>query len=112
EFNLLSQARRQPGSTFKTFVLTTAIERGINPASTYYVSAPFTYRPGENGNCEDGSWWFVKTYDSTYSGWTSIERATIRSDNSVYAQLTLDLGAARGAATARKMGGRSRLAWK
>jgi penicillin-binding protein 1A len=109
EFNLLSQARRQPGSTFKTFVLTTAIERGINPASTYYVSAPFTYRPVENGNCEDGSWWCVKTYDSTYSGWTSIERATIRSDNSVYAQLTLDLGAAKVAATARKMGVRSRL---
>jgi penicillin-binding protein 1A len=109
EFNLLSQARRQPGSTFKTFVLTTAIERGINPASTYYVSAPFTYRPDENGNCEDGSWWCVKTYDSTYNGWTSIERATLRSDNTVYAQLTLDLGAARVAATARKMGVRSRL---
>jgi penicillin-binding protein 1A len=109
EFNLLSQARRQPGSTFKTFVLTTAIERGINPASTYYVSAPFTYRPVENGYCEDGSWWCVKTYDSTYNGWTSIERATLRSDNTVYAQLTLDLGAARVAATARKMGVRSRL---
>jgi penicillin-binding protein 1A len=109
EFNLLSQARRQPGSTFKTFVLATAVERGINPASTYYVSAPFTYRPVENGNCEDGSWWCVKTYDSSYVGWTSIERATLRSDNSVYAQLTLDLGAAQVAATARKMGVRSPL---
>jgi penicillin-binding protein 1A len=109
EFNLLSQARRQPGSTFKTFVLTTAVERGIDPSSTYYVSAPFTYRPVENGNCEDGSWWCVKTYDSSYVGWTSVERATIRSDNSVYAQLTLDLGAANIAATARKMGVRSSL---
>ena len=44
QFNLLSQARRQPGSTFKTFVLTAAVERGLDPASTYYVSAPFTYR--------------------------------------------------------------------
>ena len=45
QFNLLSQARRQPGSTFKTFVLAAAVERGMDPSSTYYVSAPFTYRP-------------------------------------------------------------------
>jgi penicillin-binding protein 1A len=109
EFNLLSQARRQPGSTFKTFVLTTAVERGIDPSSTYYVSAPFTYRPVDNGNCEDGSWWCVKTYDSSYVGWTSVERATIRSDNTVFAQLTLDLGAKEIAATAQKMGVRSPL---
>ena len=68
EFNLLSQARRQPGSTFKTFVLATAVERGINPSSTYYVSAPFMYRPVADGNCDDGSWWCVKTYDSSYTG--------------------------------------------
>ena len=41
QFNLLSQARRQPGSTFKTFVLAAAVERGLDPVSTYYVSAPF-----------------------------------------------------------------------
>ena len=74
EFNLLSQARRQPGSTFKTFVLATAVERGINPSSTYYVSAPFTYRPVADGNCDDGSWWCVKTYDSSYSG-VDLDRA-------------------------------------
>jgi penicillin-binding protein 1A len=44
QFNLLSQARRQPGSTFKTFVLAAAVEQGIDPDSTYYVSAPFTYK--------------------------------------------------------------------
>ena len=91
QFNLLSQARRQPGSTFKTFVLAAAIEQGIDPDSTYYVSAPFTYEPDDKGNCDDGTWWCVKTYDSSYYGWTSIERATLRSDNAVYAQLTLDV---------------------
>jgi penicillin-binding protein 1A len=109
EFNLLSQARRQPGSTFKTFVLAAAVERGIDPASSYYVSAPFTYRPSETGNCEDGSWWCVKTYDSSYSGWTSIERATLRSDNTVFAQLTLDVTPERTADMARRLGVRSRL---
>ena len=109
QFNLLSQARRQPGSTFKTFVLAAAVERGIDPASTYYVSAPFTFRPVEHGSCEDGSWWCVKTYDSSYYGWSSIERATLRSDNTVYAQLTLDVGPSRVAAMARRLGVRTPL---
>jgi penicillin-binding protein 1A len=109
QFNLLSQARRQPGSTFKSFVLTAAIEQGINPDSTYYVSAPFTYRPSPVGNCDDGSWWCVHTYDNSYHGWTSIRSATIRSDNSVYAQLTLDVTPERIAQVARRMGVRSPL---
>ena len=109
QFNLLSQARRQPGSTFKTFVLAAAIEKGIDPDTSYYVSAPFTYRPVSDGNCDDGSWWCVKTYDSTYNGWTSITRATLRSDNAVYAQLTLDVGPERVGTTARKLGVRSPL---
>ena len=45
QFNLLSQAKRQSGSTFKTFVLAAAVEKGINPATTSYLSAPFFYRP-------------------------------------------------------------------
>ena len=91
QFNLLSQARRQSGSTFKTFVLAAAVEKGINPETTTYLSAPFYYRPDPNGNCEDGSWWCPETYDHSYTGWTTIERATLRSDNTVYAQLTLDV---------------------
>jgi penicillin-binding protein 1A len=104
QFNLLSQARRQPGSTFKTFVLTSAVELGINPDTTYYLSAPFTYRLSPEGNCEDGSWWCVHTYDNSYYGWSSIRSATLRSDNSVYAQLTLDVTPKRVAETARRMG--------
>ncbi len=109
QFNLLSQARRQPGSTFKTFVLAAAVEMGINPDSTYYVSAPFTYKVHPAGNCDDGSWWCVHTYANDYYGWSSIRSATIRSDNSVYAQLTLDVTPERVAETARRMGVRSRL---
>jgi penicillin-binding protein 1A len=109
QFNLLSQARRQPGSTFKTFVLTAAIEQGINPDSTYYVSAPFTYKVHPAGNCDDGTWWCVHTYANDYYGWSSIRSATIRSDNSVYAQLTLDVGPQKVAEVARRMGVRSQL---
>jgi penicillin-binding protein 1A len=109
QFNLLSQARRQPGSTFKTFVLSAAVEQGINPDSTYYVSAPFTYRIHPAGTCDDGSWWCVKTYANDYYGWSSIRSATLRSDNSVYAQLTLDVTPEKVADVARRMGVRSQL---
>ena len=109
QFNLLSQARRQPGSTFKTFVLAAAVEMGIDPDSTYYVSAPFTYRPHPAGNCDDGSWWCVHTYSNDYYGWSSIRSATIRSDNAVYAQLTLDVTPEKVAQVARRMGVRSPL---
>ena len=109
QFNLLSQARRQPGSTFKTFVLAAAVEMGIDPDSTYYVSAPFTYKPHPAGNCDDGSWWCVHTYANDYYGWSSIHSATIRSDNSVYAQLTLDVTPEKVAAVARRMGVRGPL---
>jgi penicillin-binding protein 1A len=109
QFNLLSQARRQSGSTFKTFVLAAAVEKGINPATTSYLSAPFYYRPDPSGNCEDGSWWCVKTYGGDYAGWSSIERATLRSDNTVYAQLTLDVTPEAVAEMARKLGVRSPL---
>jgi len=109
EFNLLSQARRQTGSTFKTFVLTAAVEMGINPDSTYYVSAPFTYKTHPAGNCDDGTWWCVHTYANDYYGWSSIRSATIRSDNSVYAQLTLDVTPEKVAAVAHRMGVQSPL---
>ena len=45
QFNLAAQARRQAGSTFKTFVLTEAVSEGVNPDSTSYLSAPFFYQP-------------------------------------------------------------------
>jgi penicillin-binding protein 1A len=100
QFNLASQAQRQAGSTFKTFVLAAAVEQGIDPDHTYYTSAPFV--------CDTGHWcsppWGVKTYDNTYVGSTSISSATLRSDNSVYAQLTLDTGPDKVRRTAEKLG--------
>jgi penicillin-binding protein 1A len=88
QFNLVAQSARQAGSTFKTFVLASAIEKGIDPDSTYYTSAPFT--------CSIGPWcqtpWQVHTYDNSYRGSMSVTRGTLSSDNTIYAQLTLDVG--------------------
>jgi penicillin-binding protein 1A len=99
QFNLVAQARRQAGSTFKTFVLTTAILEGIDPDTTEYVSAPFHYQPDPFTPA-----WNVATYDHTYTGATTIRTATLRSDNTVYAQLTLDVGPDNVAQTAHRLG--------
>jgi penicillin-binding protein 1A len=98
QFNLAAQGHRQPGSAFKTFALTTAVRRGIDPESTYYTSKPLNLNLPEWGN------WEVHTYGDSYSGTISLAEATLHSDNTVYAQLALDLGPESVAGTAREMG--------
>jgi penicillin-binding protein 1A len=107
EFNLVAQAKRQAGSTFKMFVLAAAVDEGINPATTYYVSGPFHYQPDPYSPA-----WNVTTYDHTYLGSTSIANATLHSDNTVYAQLTLDVGPKKVAEMAHRLGVRSPLTTK
>ena len=110
QVNFASSARRQPGSTFKTMVLTTAIAQGISP-STSYLSAPFKYDPTGTGSCDvdPPTAWCPETYDHSYVGSTSIENGTLRSDNTVYARLTLDVGPENVAKTARELGVRTPL---
>ena len=107
QFNLAAQARRQAGSTFKTYVLAEAIAEGVNPDTTAYVSAPLHYQPDPYSEA-----WDVSTYSHTYSGSTSITRATLASDNTVFARLTLDLGPEKVAAMANRLGVRSSLKTK
>jgi penicillin-binding protein 1A len=105
QVNFASSARRQPGSTFKMFVLATAIAEGINP-STQYLSAPFKYDPSETGSCDTDppTAWCPETYDHSYVGATSIENGTLRSDNTVFARLTLDVRPENVAAMAHELG--------
>jgi penicillin-binding protein 1A len=99
KFNLASQGRRQPGSAFKPFVLVAAIERGIDPWNTYYNSAhvKLTY-PGASKP------WDVQTYGGDYHGPSTIYESTLRSDNTVFAQLALDVGIPRIIDVAHRMG--------
>jgi penicillin-binding protein 1A len=110
QVNFASSARRQPGSTFKMFVLATAIAEGISP-STQYLSAPFKYDPSETGSCdtEPPTAWCPQTYDHSYVGATSIENGTLRSDNTVFARLTLDVGPENVARMAYNLGVRTDL---
>ncbi len=102
-FNLAAQGHRQPGSAFKTMVLTAAIRKGIDPDSTYYTSKPLSLNlPGYGP-------WQVKTYDDTYGGRMSLVDGTLKSDNTVYAQLIADIGPDEVARTAKLLGITSKL---
>jgi penicillin-binding protein 1A len=98
QFNLAAQGHRQPGSTFKAFVLTTAIKQGIDPYTTYYTSKPLDLNLPKWGH------WEVHTADEGYLGRVNLQQATVASDNTVFAQLDLDVGPERVAATAKSMG--------
>jgi penicillin-binding protein 1A len=98
QFNLAAQGHRQPGSTFKAFVLTTAIKQGIDPYSTYYTSKPLDLDLPHWGH------WEVHTADEGYQGTVNLQQATVSSDNTIFAQLDLDVGPKSVAQTAKSMG--------
>jgi penicillin-binding protein 1A len=98
EFNYAWQAHRQPGSSFKAFVLTTAIKQGIDPDSTYYDgTSPKTLDlPG-------GGTWTVNNAEPG-GGTMSLAAATWESVNVIFAQLDLDVGPENVTHTAHQMG--------
>ncbi|MGX6448222.1 transglycosylase domain-containing protein [Patulibacter sp. S7RM1-6] len=102
KYNLITQGERQPGSTFKIMVLMAALREGIDPDKTTYVS-----RSGETllTSAETGGEpWAPKTYGGDSGGSMSIRKATLKSDNSVYAKLGLDVGPENVVKAAKDMG--------
>jgi penicillin-binding protein 1A len=89
KYNLAAQGHRQPGSSFKPFVLATAVSQGIDPDSTYYSgSSPTSLSMGQYAPP-----WVVNNAGDTEGGGTlSLRDATVGSVNVVYAQLGLDVG--------------------
>jgi penicillin-binding protein 1A len=86
-FNLVTKARRQPGSSFKPFALIAALEQGIDP-STKFVSEKKSYVVKDaEGNSER---WDVDNYENEEHGLISLENALWLSDNSVFADLVLN----------------------
>src|SRR5204862_905863 len=85
QFNYAAQGHRQAGSTFKVMVLMAALRKGVDPNTTTYVSRPLDL------NTPYGPW-KVKTYSGSYGGSMNLVNATLQSDNTVYAQLDLDVG--------------------
>ncbi|MEA2322660.1 MAG: penicillin-binding protein, partial [Solirubrobacteraceae bacterium] len=104
KFNLAAQGHRQAGSTFKVMVLMAALRRGVDPNATTYNS-----RPLQKGWLPAAPDYSVKTYSNDYRGRINLVRATLASDNSVYAQLDADVGPRAVRDTAYDMGIKTRL---
>ena len=96
QFNLAVQGQRQPGSAFKPFVLATALEKGISPATTMTSS--------EQSISLGDKLWTPHNYEDAYLGPITLETATVHSDNAVYAQLAALVGLDDVIRVARRMG--------
>ncbi len=94
QFNVAAYGMRQPGSSFKTFTLITAIEQGMNPNVILNCSSPL----------QATSTWLVQNYGNNNYGIITLARATELSSNTGYAQVALVVGADNIVATAKKMG--------
>jgi penicillin-binding protein 1A len=98
-FNLAAQGHRRPGSTFKVMALMTALRKGVDPDATRYTSrSPTIIDDPLYGHID------VSTYSNSSGGNMTLREGTLRSDNSVYIQLALDLGPDEVKKTARDMG--------
>ena len=84
EFNLAAQGKRQPGSAYKPFALTAAVEQGVDPDTTSYP-APSTITINPCLGCPP---W---TVSGGGGGSTTLRNATANSINTVFAQLVVDV---------------------
>jgi penicillin-binding protein 1A len=88
KFNHVTQAWRQPGSSFKPFVYSAALEKGLTPASIFDDS-PFSMSASENGSNKN---WDPKNFDSQYDGPIRMRSALIKSKNMVSIRLLQQIG--------------------
>jgi 1A family penicillin-binding protein len=95
-YNFATQGRRQPGSSFKTFVLVTALEKGIPPRRAMDASSP--------ARIPSHPVWIVNNSEGSGKGFMTISNATRNSVNCVFARLIWELGADEVATTAKRMG--------
>src|SRR6185312_10855140 len=102
-FNLATQGQRQPGSTFKPFTLTAALESGISPGSVW-SSRPKQFVVPHSGGRE---FFVVRNYGNEYSGSNTLAGATTVSDNSVYAEVGIKVGTRKVAHVAHALGVRT-----
>ncbi len=78
QFNHITQAWRQPGSSFKPFIYSAALEKGFTPA-TIINDAPLSFGAAQTGSEP----WEPKNYDGKYSGPMRMREALIHSKNMV-----------------------------
>ena len=97
KFNLATQGSRQPGSSFKTFVLVTALEKGMPPYFRIDSSSPAAIPSKPKP-------WIVDNSEGAGRGMMTLQSATAASVNTVFARVAWELGIKKVAETAKRMG--------
>jgi len=87
KFNHVTQAQRQPGSAFKPFIYSAALEKGFSPA-TVVNDAPF-FVPAEKAGGEE---WEPKNYDGKFDGPMRLRMALAKSKNLVTVRVLQAIG--------------------
>jgi penicillin-binding protein 1A len=98
EFNRATQARRQPGSSFKPFVYIAALEAGLTPA-TVVEDSPVEFPGGPNGKP-----WKPENYDRKFRGPVTLQQALEESVNVATVKVQERVGLRRTINVARRMG--------
>ena len=88
KFNHVTQAWRQPGSSFKPFIYSAALEKGFTPA-TVINDAPLFFDAGVTG----GQPWEPKNYDGTFDGPMTLRRGLAKSKNMISIRILQSVGA-------------------
>jgi penicillin-binding protein 1A len=99
KFNHVTQAWRQPGSSFKPFIYSASLERGLSPA-TIINDAPISFDAGATG----GQAWEPKNYDNKYEGPMTMRRGLTKSKNMISIRILNKIGARYGQEYATRFG--------
>jgi penicillin-binding protein 1A len=89
KFNLVTQAWRQPGSSFKPFIYSASLEKGLSPG-TVINDAPITYDASQTGSQA----WEPKNYDNKYEGPMSMRKGLSKSKNMISIRILDRIGPA------------------
>jgi penicillin-binding protein 1A len=87
KFNHVTQAWRQPGSSFKPFIYSAALEKGFTPA-TVVNDAPLFFDSGVTGSQP----WEPKNYDGKFEGPMSLRRGLAKSKNMISIRILQAIG--------------------
>ena len=87
KFNHVTQAWRQPGSSFKPFIYSAALEKGFTPATTVN-DAPLFFDAGVTG----GQPWEPKNYDGKFEGPMTLRRGLAKSKNMISIRVLRSIG--------------------
>lgn len=87
KFNHVTQAWRQPGSSFKPFIYSAALEKGFTPA-TVVNDGPLFYNAGSTGSRA----WEPKNYDGKFEGPMTLRRGLAKSKNMISIRVLESIG--------------------